>query len=562
MAPLSEVGLALLAIINKYSDENHKLSLDQICRIMFEDYGFTVDVKKLANYVKLIHKYGFEIDAYRYLKKEIYVKNVSFLAEEAYLICVSLLNNDHLSDTQKGALVKKIFGKLNVYQQNEFIQSFDNNTDRQLVESFLSADRTIPKNDSYIGMKRKMRDGKIATIVGYRSEDDIDVKIGTVTLFHKHLFLFESGQLSILSQSQFASQRLGKVNVMASGEKATIIGYTTNRDITVQFEDGTVVDHKAFRSFMEGKIRNPNSQSFKQMYLGFQKTMRNGQLATIIDYRTSEDIDVLFEDGTIVRHRTIHNFKRGQVRNPNINRYQKRAVGLRKKMRNGDDAEIIEYRNVNDITVKFQDGTIIHKRKYNDFLDGKIIPHKKLIDYRSERLNETRLMRNGQLATIISYNSTTDIDVKFEDGTIVKKRGYKAFLNGYIKNPNIVTRDYRSERLNETKLMRNGQMATIISYKSAINIDVKFEDGTTVKKRCYKSFQKGTIQNPNKTITKYQLERINETRLMRNGQRATIILYNSAISIDVKFEDGTIVQNKTYYAFQKGSIQNPNKEDS
>ena len=40
--------------------------------------------------------------------------------------------------------------------------------------------------------------------------------------------------------------------------------------------------------------------------------------ATIIAYRNSQDIDVQFEDGTIVKHKRIGNFRGGHIANPNI----------------------------------------------------------------------------------------------------------------------------------------------------------------------------------------------------------------------------------------------------
>ena len=241
--------------------------------------------------------------------------------------------------------------------------------------------------------------------------------------------------------------------------------------------------------------------------------------------------------------------------------YQSERLNETRLMSNGQMATIITYESAKDIDVKFEDGTVVKKKSYDAFLQGHIPnPNKLIRDYRSERINETRVMCNGQKATIISYKGSDNIDVKFEDGTIVKKKRYYAFLQGHIPNPNKLIRDYRLERINETKLMHNGQMATIISYKNSDNIDVKFEDGTIVKKKLYKDFQKGHIQNPNKTIIKHQSERLNETRLMHNGQMATIISYKSANNIDVKFEDGTIVKKRTYLCFRKGSIQNPNKK--
>ena len=42
------------------------------------------------------------------------------------------------------------------------------------------------------------------------------------------------------------------------------------------------------------------------------------------------------------------------------------------------------------------------------------------------------------------------------------------------------------------------------------------------------------------------LNRIGESRKMSNGQTATIVAYRGATDMDVKFDDGTIATNKTY----------------
>lgn len=46
--------------------------------------------------------------------------------------------------------------------------------------------------------------------------------------------------------------------------------------------------------------------------------MKNGMQCTIITYRNASNIDVQFEDGTIVKHKRIGNFRGGHIANPNI----------------------------------------------------------------------------------------------------------------------------------------------------------------------------------------------------------------------------------------------------
>ena len=46
---------------------------------------------------------------------------------------------------------------------------------------------------------------------------------------------------------------------------------------------------------------------------------------------------------------------------------------------------------------------------------------------KTDRLGKTNIANNGQIMTIIKYRGCYDIDIQFEDGTIVKNKGYKDF---------------------------------------------------------------------------------------------------------------------------------------
>ena len=110
---------------------------------------------------------------------------------------------------------------------------------------------------------------------------------------------------------------------------------------------------------------------------------------------------------------------------------------------------------------------------------------------KTNRLGETRMMNCGMKATIIRYGKYTDIDVRFEDGAIAKCRGYKEFKKGSIANPNI-----KASRLGEIRMMNCGIKATIIRYGACMDIDVRFDDGAVVKHKRYSTFEKGKIAHP------------------------------------------------------------------
>ena len=107
-------------------------------------------------------------------------------------------------------------------------------------------------------------------------------------------------------------------------------------------------------------------------------------------------------------------------------------------------------------------------------------------------------------------------------------------------------------RLGETRIMNCGMEATIIRYNRCDNINVRFKDGAVVKHRKYREFKKGEIANPN-----MKASRLGKTRMMNCGIGATIIRYNTAKDIDIRFEDGTVVEHKSYSKFKKGGIAHP-----
>lgn len=75
----------------------------------------------------------------------------------------------------------------------------------------------------------------------------------------------------------------------------------------------------------------------------------------------------------------------------------------------------------------------------------------------TKHLNEERTMNNGQRAKIIG-GEYKNLTVQFEDGTIVENKNYDKFKLGSILNP----RAWINIHLNEERTMKNGQRARII----------------------------------------------------------------------------------------------------
>ena len=63
------------------------------------------------------------------------------------------------------------------------------------------------------------------------------------------------------------------------------------------------------------------------------------------------------------------------------------------------------------------------------------------ISIKDKRIGTSLMMNCGMRATIIEYRNSCDIDIQFEDGTIVKNKEFKSFQKGEIMNTNISIKD-------------------------------------------------------------------------------------------------------------------------
>lgn len=281
--------------------------------------------------------------------------------------------------------------------------------------------------NSRIGETIRANNGQLMTIIAYRKWDDIDVKFEDGNIIeHREYSKFKKGQIK---NTKF---RLGETSISTKGQKMKIIAYRNCNDMDVKFEDGTIVKNTFYQQFKDGQITNPNyTNSIAK--IGEEIKTQYGQKMKIIAYRDCNDIDIQFEDGTIVEHRIYREFKKGRIRNPNF--FSASRIGEKKVNKQGLQMEIIKYSSYNDIAVKFEDGTIVSNKTYFGFKEGTIEhPNVGLLT----RKNSEKLSKCGLKMKVIEYRMADDIDIQFEDGFIVSNRRYAEFEKGKILHPNFL----------------------------------------------------------------------------------------------------------------------------
>ena len=319
---------------------------------------------------------------------------------------------------------------------------------------------------------------------------------------------------------------VGQQNVMKNGQTATVIRDGGSTDIDIQFEDGTIV-HTKRQSFKNGIVRNPNF--IKKQKLFKSNDDDNGQ-TTNVQNHNHNDINALFES---------------KKNNSYIKERQKEngLLGVSMTMKSGENARCVRDEGWNNIDIQFEDDTLVKNISRRNFLNGTVKNPNAINSF----LGKKKTMNCGLTCTIIKIVSQNDISVQFDNGDIVSNTSLLKFKKGTIIT-NAMSHNFK-HITGQRQMMNCGLYATVIADRGAHDIDVQFDDGTIVYNKDRSNFNKGNIGFPKSTSI------LGMTRVMNNGLSATVIADNGWDDIDVQFENGTIVKHKRRDHFKGGRIK-------
>lgn len=81
-------------------------------------------------------------------------------------------------------------------------------------------------------------------------------------------------------------ERVGEVSFSSSKEKMKLIAYNNARDVTVQFEDGTIKEHAEYAAFKKGWVKKPKSKGA----VTWKSLSKETELKSISEQTIYEDI--------------------------------------------------------------------------------------------------------------------------------------------------------------------------------------------------------------------------------------------------------------------------------
>lgn len=229
----------------------------------------------------------------------------------------------------------------------------------------------------------------------------------------------------------------------------------------------------------------------------------SGQTMTIIRSNGYYNNDVLFEDGTLIPNCRYDIFKKGVIKIP---RYYERRIGSTNHNSQGKLMKIIRYGSSIDIDVQFEDGAIVTHKSYKSFKDGVILhpadTHNGVIGRNrvsrnaQKRIGEQSKANNNMMMTLIAYRRCNDIDVEFEDGVVVKHKSYKNFLIGEIGHPKYNSQSRKEDYMERTFKAVNGLSVKIVAYENQHNVTIEFEDGYVATRKELSAIKKGQVTHP------------------------------------------------------------------
>lgn len=162
----------------------------------------------------------------------------------------------------------------------------------------------------------------------------------------------------------------------------------------------------------------------------------------------------------------------------------------------------------------------------------------------NKHIGESSVMRNGLKATVIGGDKANDMTIQFETGNIKEHVRYSNFIRGNV-SIKTVARKQPEDYLGETKRMNNGHMAEITKVINYKEIEITFDNGARVTTSIDR-FYKGNIGLPR------TMWHIGETVLQKNGHMAELIRYENKNNVSIRFDNGIVRDNISYYIFLSG----------
>lgn len=111
--------LATYRILEKYTDEKHLLTLEEIVRHMEEEYGITADRRTIYDNIDVLNAFGLHVDGFAAGHRGYSLNRDGFNAHKAVRLIRSLHQSEEFSQLERDKYIQRILSTLSIYQKAE-----------------------------------------------------------------------------------------------------------------------------------------------------------------------------------------------------------------------------------------------------------------------------------------------------------------------------------------------------------------------------------------------------------------------------------------------------------
>ncbi len=137
--------LAVLQILQKYTDSDHMLNRDQIFQLLESNYGIEMDRRTLYGCIHSLQDFGYDIEDYEQNKTGYRIRERQIEKSEAVLLCNAVHASNFIPRKYSKELIRKILETQSNYTENEYCHTVyvENLRKKDNPEFFLNMDRLM-----------------------------------------------------------------------------------------------------------------------------------------------------------------------------------------------------------------------------------------------------------------------------------------------------------------------------------------------------------------------------------------------------------------------------------
>lgn len=115
--------IAMLRILQKYSDKEHILSTRDFMHYLHDEYGIDLERRTMYDNLNVLEGFGYKIHRYESGSLGYYLEERTFTNAEIINTNNALKNNPEVTEEERHSIIDRMLGDYSVYQREEIEKS-------------------------------------------------------------------------------------------------------------------------------------------------------------------------------------------------------------------------------------------------------------------------------------------------------------------------------------------------------------------------------------------------------------------------------------------------------